>query len=391
MTRTAVNISVVIAACIIYIGLAAVSGRTSINGGLGPEGPIYAAMAIDHNLQSGSALNKLAPAFPLAVAMAYALTGNVASSFMIANIIAFAVLVLAACWIFDLTSAPARIKIIAALTLCVLGLPSLTSAFDPGQSYLLGVALVSLAVAASEWSSGALTGILHIGAALASPAGILAPLYGIAKHWRARRAPAMVGVYLPALLAWVAVQYWARGGAAGLVDLMRFSRVRSDVTFWSESAFILYGLYFLVTTLGGLTILLWSHPRGIKDAISARPELVALLVPVVPFIATGGLETPRIIPFLLPFWFFVAGAWGRDHAARLTVPLVIAIVLTLLTQHPWMRITDTSYFVDWFPYSVAAGRVDVTDAGFDATWRVRMFIAAGGVAACVAWWRSLAR
>jgi hypothetical protein len=282
------------------------------------------------------------------------------------------------------------LKVATAATLSLLGLPSLTSAFDPGQPYLLGVAMLSLAVAASEWSSGVVTGILHAGATLASPVGIAAPLYGIWKHWRARRAPAMAVVYLPALLVWVAVQYWARGGAAGLADLVRWSRVRADASFWSELAFILYGLYFLVTVLGGLTLLLWSDPRRITDAVSARPELLALLVPVLPFIATAGLEVPRTIPFLLPFWLFIAGAWGRDHAARLTMPLLLAVVLTLLTQHPWTRLTDTRYFVDWFPYSVAAGRVDVSDPRFDAIWRIRMFIAAGGLAGCVAWRRSFA-
>jgi hypothetical protein len=390
MSRTALNASLVIGACLVYLGFATMSGRTSINGGLGPDGPIYAAMAVDHNLQAASAVRKLEPAFPLATGVAYSVVGNVLLSFLIVNVIGFAVLVFAACWTLDLISAPVTFKITAVATLCVLGLPSLTSAFDPGQPYLLGVALLSLAVAASEWSSGVLTGILQIGATLASPAGIAAPLYGIWKHQRVRRSPALVVVYLPALLAWVGVQYWARGGAAGLMDLTRLSRVRADAVFWTESAFILYGLYFLVTGLGGLTLFLWSHPRGITDAISTRPELLALVVPVVPFIATGGLEVPRIIPFLLPFWFFVVGAWSREHAARLTVPLALAIALTLLTQHPWTKLTDTRYFVDWFPYSVAAGRVAVNDAGFDATWRVRIFIAAGGLAACIAWRRSLA-
>jgi hypothetical protein len=172
---------------------------------------------------------------------------------------------------------------------------------------------------------------------------------------------------------------------------MRISRVRSDAAFWAESVFILYAIYFLVTSLGGLTLLLWSSPRRLRDALTSRPELLALVIPVIPFLATGGLDVPRIITFLLPFWFFLIAAWGRDNSARLMVPLALAIVLTLVTQHPWTRITDTSYFVDWFPYSVAAGRVNVTDAGFDPTWRIRILIAAAGVAAFVAWRRALAR
>jgi len=73
----------------------------------------------------------------------------------------------------------------------------------------------------------------------------------------------------------------------------------------------------------------------------------------------------------------------------LLVPLVVATALTVLTQHPWVRLTDTNYFVDWFPYSVYAGRVNIADPGFDATWRLRLFVAAAGLAACAAWRRSL--
>jgi F0F1-type ATP synthase membrane subunit a len=142
-----------------------------------------------------------------------------------------------------------------------------------------------------------------------------------------------------------------------------------------------------VTTLGGLTMLLWSRPTGIRDAVSEKPELLALVLPVILFIATAGLDVPRMIPFLLPFWFFVLAAWARRETASLAVPLALATVLTIVTQHPWVRLNDTNYFVDWFPYSVHAARVNVSDAGFGAIWRLRVFIAAGGLAAFVAWTR----
>jgi hypothetical protein len=301
------------------------------------------------------------------------------------------VLAFAACWTLDLAEAPRILKAATVATLPMLGHPSLTAAFDHGQPYLLGVALVALAVAAAEWRSGVLTAILQIGATLASPIGIVAPIYGMWRHWRTRRSVAMLVIYAPALLVWLAVQYWARGGASGLVDLMRISRVRSDAAFWAEAAFILYAVYFLVTSLGGLTLLLWSNPRAMRDAVSARPELLALVLPVIPFLASAGLDLPRVIPFLLPFWFFMIAGLGRDKAARLIIPVALAIVLTVVTQHPWTRINDTTYFTDWFPYSVAAGRVSVSDAGFDPTWRIRMLIAAAAVAALVAWRRRLAR
>ena len=391
MSRAVVNTTLVIGACVVYVVLAAWSGRTSINGGLGAQGSVYAAMAIDRNLQAAPAVMKLAAAFPLATAIAYTATGNAVASFLAVTIAAFVVLVFAACWLLDLLSAPSSLKIVTVATLCVLGVPSLTSAFDPGHPVLLGVALATLGVAAAEWGSGVVTGILHIGATLGSPVGIVAPLYGIWRHIRARRPPAKALVYLPALLVWLAVQYWARGGAAGLGDLISVSRVRADAAFWTESAFVTYAVYFLLTALGGLTLLLWADPRAIQETVSSRPAVLALFVPAIPFIATAGLELPRVLAFLLPLWLILVAEWGRRNAMRLMIPLLLACVLTLLTQHPWMRMTDTSYFVDWFPYSVSAGRVDVTRAGFDAVWRVRILIAAAGLAAFVVWRRKFVR
>jgi hypothetical protein len=384
VNETGKNLVLILVAVVLFLGLAAISGRTSINGGLGKEGALYQAMAVDHNLQAAPAVKKLAPAFPLATAIAYATTHDVVSSFFLVNVLAFVVLAFAACWTLDLAGAPPTVKIATVATLPLLGHPSLTSAFDPGQPYLLGVALLALAVAAAEWSSGLLTGILQAGATLASPVGIVAPLYGMWRHWRARRAPAMLVVYAPAVLVWLAVQFWARGGVAGLADLMRISRVRSDAGFWGEAAFILYAAYFLITSLGGLTLLLWSNPRWIRGVVAGKSELLALVVPVLPFLATGGLDVPQVIAFLLPLWFFLVAAWGRDNLARLPVPLTLAGVLTLVTQHPWTRITDTRYFTDWFPYSVATGRVNVSEVGFDPAWRVRMFITAAGVAVFIA-------
>src|SRR5437016_3235488 len=51
MSRHAVNTLIVLGACVVYIVLGLMSGRTSINGGLGQDGPIYAAMAANHDLR----------------------------------------------------------------------------------------------------------------------------------------------------------------------------------------------------------------------------------------------------------------------------------------------------------------------------------------------------
>src|SRR5690349_9377365 len=106
MRRVGVNAVLVVGASLIYLLLAAMSGRTSINGGIGAEGSVYAAMAVDHNLRAASAVQKLAPAFPIATAIAYGATHNVVTSFFLVNVSAFVVLLVAACWMLDLNSAP---------------------------------------------------------------------------------------------------------------------------------------------------------------------------------------------------------------------------------------------------------------------------------------------
>jgi len=384
------NAILILVASAIYVVFVLVGGRTSINGGLGPDGSVFSAMAINHDVQAGSAVDKLTPAFPLAVAVAYSITGNAVASFLLVNVIAFGVLTWAMCWILDGRPASVSLKVAGAITLVLLGIPSRTTSFAPGQPHLLATAAILMAVAAAERSAGAFTALLGAAAVATSPVGIIAPLYGIWRH-RRERVATLLAVFIPALVVWLLVQYWARGGPAGLGDLMRWSRVRADAAFWSESAFILFGVYFLLTSLGGITMLLVSSPRWIRTAVSREPELLALIIPVLPFIATAGLDVPRTMAFLLPFWFVLFGVWGRDHTGSFVVPLVLATVLTLITQHPWVRLTDTNYFVDWLPYSVYAGRVNVADAGFDATWRLRMFIAAGGLAACAIWRRSASR
>lgn len=385
------NTILIVAAGVMYVLFALFGGRTSINGGLGPDGAVYEAMAVNHDLHAGSAVDKLAPAFPLAAAVAYSVTGNVVLSFLLVNVIAFGLLVWATCWILDLQAAPVTLKVTTIITLVLLGIPARTSAFAPGQPHLLGIAALSLAVAAALWCSCAPTSILQVGAVVASPIGIAAPLYGLWRNWRRQPIARSVAVFAPALVVWLLIQYGARGGPSGLLDLMRFARVRADATFWGESLFVLFGVYFLVTSLGGISMLVASSPRDMRRAVASQPEVLALLLPVLLFIATAGLDVPRTMAFLLPFWCVLIGVWGRDYTRSFTAPLVLATTLTVLTQHPWARLNDTSYFVDWFPYSVYAGRVNITDPQFDPTWRLRVFIVVGGLAACAAWRRSVVK
>lgn len=391
MKRTVANVLLVVIAGLVYVALRFYSGTTSLNEGLGTEGPIYAAMVTTHDVQGGTVANRLWPAFPLATAVVYAMTGNLASSFLVVDFVGLLLLVVASCLILDAQSAPSSIKVCAVVTLSLLGLPTATTAYSPAQPYLLGIALATLGVAACEIGGWLFIAATQIAATLASPVGIIAPLYGICRSWRlTRRGARELLVFAPGLVVWLLIQIWARGGPFGLQDLLRFSRVRSDAILWSEFAFMLFGAYALLTALGGLTILLWSRPRWIREILRERPEVWALLAPVLVFVFTAGLEVPPMISFLIPFWLIVIGTWARAQRSSLLVPSILAALLTVVTQHPWVRMDDVSYFVDWFPYSVLAARISsvaVSDAVLSNIWRVRVLIAAGGLIAFAAWWR----
>ena len=59
MNRSSVNALIVLVAVVIHVALGAWSGTTSVNDGLGAEGPIYAAMVTDHDVQRGTAVQRL--------------------------------------------------------------------------------------------------------------------------------------------------------------------------------------------------------------------------------------------------------------------------------------------------------------------------------------------
>ncbi len=392
MNRTVVNIMLVIAAGAIYISLGLYSGRTAINNGLGADGQVYAAMVTSHQVQGGTVNNRVWPAFPLTAAVVYAATGQIVTSFAVINIIGLLILALAACMILDAHAAPTPIKACAILTLGIIGLPTVITAYGPAQPYLFGLALVTLGIAACEVGGALLIVVATVAATLGAPVGLIAPLYGIARSWRMpQRRVATMLMFAPALLAWLAVQVWARGGPAGFLELFQLSRQHADAVLWTEFSFILFGVYFLLTTMGGLTMLMCSRPAYVGDTLRERPELWALVAPVLLFIVTAGLETPTMIPFLIPFWLITIGMWARTQSAgSVVVASIGAAVLTLLTQHPWTRVTDVSYFVDWFPYSVHAARVKtltMTDAMLADVWRVRVWIVIGGLIVLVGWQR----
>jgi hypothetical protein len=393
MTRSVTNALLLIAAGSLYVALSLHWGATPVHQGLGPRGPMYASMVTAQTLRGDTLGERLWPAFPLAATASHAVTGDLVSSFRVVNVAGLLVLILAAALILDARRAPLSVKICALMALTLAGWPVATAAYSAAQPYLFGVALTTLGVAACETGGSRFVAAAQIAAVFGSPVGVASPAFGIWRSWRLnRRGLPELSVFAPGLLVWLMIQTWARGGPSGLRDLLRFSRVRSDVVLWTEPAFVMFGAYFLVTVVGGLTILLWSRPRWIGQILGRQPEMWALVAVPVVFILSGGTEAQAFVPFLIPFWLLAVGTWAQEQKSSLLAPVMLAGLLTVLTQHPWARMDDAAYFADWWPYSVHADRVSgitVDDTVFNDIWRVRLLIVLGGlIAFAMSWHRA---
>jgi hypothetical protein len=137
-------------------------------------------------------------------------------------------------------------------------------------------------------------------------------------------------------------------------------------------------LYFLVTILGGVTILLTLRPAWCIRRVAETPEIFTFGALIVGAAAVGNADIWRYLVFLLPIVAILFAAYVRDFHPG-PVILTAALLLTLVTQQPFTEMDMTHYFRDWFPAYVY--RTDDATPVFWATWWVRIAVTCGGAIA----------
>jgi hypothetical protein len=89
--------------------------------------------------------------------------------------------------------------------------------------------------------------------------------------------------------------------------------------------------------------------------------------------------------FLLPAITILFAEYARDIRPGLAI-LATALVLTFVTQRPFMAMDTTEYFRNWFPAYIF--RTDAATPIFWTTWWVRLALTCGGaIALAVLQWR----
>jgi hypothetical protein len=219
---------------------------------------------------------------------------------------------------------------------------------------------------------------------MALPIGILGPLYGIARAVRLRVDPIRSAVmFAPALVMWLFVQWWARGGVSGALSDFTPGAIIHSVDVWQQPLFLPVAVYFLVTAAGGLSLIACCCPDAWVQLVRRSPEAIVLWAGVVFYAIVSGGAAPFAFGFLIPVWVLLCAEWSPSIGARrLWYWIATGLLLTLATQRPLARVDMTSYLSDWHPYDAyRSGAIDA--AQLWAVWIPR-FLFVGVVAWLVA-------
>jgi hypothetical protein len=363
-----------------YALISPVFAHTPVNGGLGSDGLALGEMVGRFTLRGGNAAARVSPLFPALAWLPYALTGSVVTAFAIVNRLALGVLVFAACRLLDARSVGKPWKMAVALHLTLAITFSQFAGFMPARPELCALASLTLALALCASRHALVTAGSHVAAVMTMPIGLVAPLYGIARSWRVRE-PLRDTVlrFAPALMVWVGVQWWARGGAAGVVADFSPGALRRGLEVWADPLFGSFAAYFLVTAGGALSVIALARLDSTWRAFVRTPETAILCAALTAYLFAARTDALLAMGFLAPVWVLVAPEWIDARRGRQWWWIAGGVAITIATQRPFARIDLTSYYVDWHPYAVLRGSSPVQYAQLWERWVPRFLIAAVAV------------
>lgn len=352
------------------------SGRVEANDGLGWDGRQYAHMVTDR-LADGTASTQTRPLLPLLTRIPLAAGLDIITAFQLMNALYAIVLYFFLCRILDLygVTTPYKAYFVVTVALCIA--TSRMFAFYPTLIDLGALAVMSAAtyvlLTRTGWAACAAT----IVAVTTREFGAVLALFGFHRELRLGRGflrPLLT--YAPAGALLFLIRRWADATNLGDRDraLPTVAEMLAGFAASRDPPFIAFFVYFLVTLLGGVTLLLALRPVWCIRKFAGMPELATLIALVVAAAAIG-IDIWRYLVFTLPAIAILYGLYVRDHQPG-PLLLTAAFILTLATQQPFVQMDMTHYFRDWFPAYVY--RTDDATAAFWSAWRVRIAITIAG-------------
>jgi hypothetical protein len=380
VTRDRTNLAMAAAAVALYALLLPVSAHTPVNDGLGPDGLAFGEMVRRFTLKGGDEVTRLSPLFPAIAWLPFALTGSVVTALAILNRLALGVLVFAACRLLDARNVAARWKAVVALHLALAIAFTRFAAFMPARPELCALAALMLAIALSTARRPAITAAAHVAAVTAMPVGLVAPIYGIARARRAGEPFHVTGIrFAPALIVWIGVQWWARGGMSGVLSDFSPQALRPGLEVWTDPLFASFAAYFLVTAAGALSVIAIARLDTTVRAFRRSPEIAVLCVSLAAYLLAARSDALLALGFLTPVWVLAAPEWIESAGTRQWWWIAGGFAITVATQRPFADVDVTSYYVDWHPYAVLRGSAPVQYAQLWDRWVPRFLVGAVAV------------
>lgn len=376
---SAPHVFIALTAVAIFAGLHVTTGRIETNGGVGYDGVDYARM-LAGSLSDGTPVTELRPMIVLLNRPVYARLGTAIQTFVVMNHVYVFVLALALLWLLDRYGASTSVKwytvVSVFLTIPVARLP----AYYPVLIDLGAAAAITLAVAFVVRGNRTGAALACVAAALSREFGIVAALFGVHRDLRARTSARQIALtYLPAFAAWIGMRVIVEYLWEGPGSLQQSEWLLRNGEMWRDPMFVGFFAYFLLTSFGGLTLLLAADGRRFMAFLRREPEWLTFSVPIVVVTAVGGLETVRYLIWMVPAVAvaFAVLAQGWTPAQR-AVLFGGAAVVTWWTQRPFELLTFAQYWRDWFPYYVITGEARELPA-LMPQWGWRFFAAAAAL------------
>jgi hypothetical protein len=363
------------------------SGRIEANDGLGWDGRQYAHM-VTARIYDGTVATQTRPLLPLLTRVPHSAGLDIVRAFEVMNFVYAALLYLSLCLILDLYDVSLVHKTYFVITVALSIATSKMFAFYPTLIDLGALAVLSAATYVVLTRPGWAAGLAAVIAVATREFSIALAFFGLHRELRQGRGfVRALLTYTPALLTMVLIRQWASATNLGDRDraLLTASDFIANLQLWGDRYFVVFFVYFLITLLGGVTILLLLKPTVTIRQAMDTPEILTFAVLIVGAAAVGNADIWRYLVFLLPIVAMLFGAYARDLQPG-PVLLTAALLLTLITQEPFMRMDMTHYFRDWFPAYVYA--TDDATAAFWTSWHLRLGLTCAGAVALglVQWW-----
>jgi hypothetical protein len=374
------NPLIVLIGLALFAGLNVRTGRVEANDGLGWDGRQYSHM-VTARIYDGTASTQARPLLPLLTRIPYKAGLDIIPAFQVMNFVYAAALYFFLCLILDLYDVAPVYKVYFVVTVALCIATSRMFAFYPVQIDLGALAALCAATYVLLTRTGWIAGAAALIAVTTREFALALVFFGFHREVRLGRGflrPLLT--YAPAVVVLYLIRRWANATNLGDRDrpLLTVADYIANLALWGDVPFVAFFAYFLITLLGGVTVLLVLRPVWCLRTLMETPELATFAALIVAATVVGNADIWRYLVFMLPVIAVLFAAYVRDHQPG-PVLLTAAFLLTLITQQPFVQMDMTHYFRDWFPGYVY--RTDDATAVFWSTWWVRQATTAAGIVA----------